>query len=61
MAKLLCLARFEYTFFVLLRQEFCYNISRYYRLCILFNFEDNALSGGADDFLDTHTYPPSVF
>ncbi len=33
MAKLLCLDRFDYTFFVLFRQEFCYNTSRYYRLC----------------------------
>ena len=26
MAELLCLARFDYTFFVIFRQDFCYNI-----------------------------------
>ena len=26
MAELLCLARFGYTFFVIFRQDFCYNI-----------------------------------
>ncbi len=29
----------DYTFFVLFRQESCYNISRYYRLCMEVSIE----------------------
>ena len=41
MAELLCLARFDYTFFVIFRHDFLLQYFRYYRLCILFSFEDN--------------------